>query len=197
MARPCQLDSQREELIPVVAGAFAELGYRRTTTAELARRCGVRENILYRLWTDKKAMFIAAIEYVYVLSARSWDAVLNGSGEAAPAAEQLLTYEAQHQGETGLYRLVFAGLSEADDPDIRAALQRMFRRFHRFVGRQMVAHRESAGISSRHDVALSAWAFVGVGLMANVGRELGLLSTRRRQRLLADAGMVILAGQTA
>ncbi len=74
MARPNQADSRRKELMPIVTGAFSELGYRRTTTAELAKRCGVRENILYRLWPDKKAMFVASIEYVYKLSAetRAW-----------------------------------------------------------------------------------------------------------------------------
>ena len=49
MARPSQSPEKIKELLPVVARAFAELGYRRTTTADLARRCGVRENVLYRL----------------------------------------------------------------------------------------------------------------------------------------------------
>ena len=65
MPRPNHSAQRRRELTPIVARTFAELGFRRTTTAELARRCGVRENVLYRLWPDKKAMFIAAIEYVY------------------------------------------------------------------------------------------------------------------------------------
>ena len=46
MPRPNQTLEKRRELLPVIARAFAELGYRRATTAELARRCGVRENIL-------------------------------------------------------------------------------------------------------------------------------------------------------
>lgn len=64
MARPSQASEQRERILPVLAATFAELGYRRTTTATLAERCEVRENILYRLWADKKAMFIAVIDYV-------------------------------------------------------------------------------------------------------------------------------------
>ena len=47
---------RRAEFIPILANAFAELGYRRATTAELARRCDVQENILYRLWPDKRSM---------------------------------------------------------------------------------------------------------------------------------------------
>ena len=57
MARPNLSDARRRELIGTVATTFAELGYRRTTTANLAERCGVQEAILYRLWPDKRAMF--------------------------------------------------------------------------------------------------------------------------------------------
>ena len=57
MPRPSRIDEQRKRLLPIVCQVFSELGYYRTTTAELAGQCKVRENILYRLWRDKKAMF--------------------------------------------------------------------------------------------------------------------------------------------
>ena len=72
MARINRSQERRETLLPRLARAFAELGYRRTTTAELARRCRTRETTLYRLWPDKKAMFIAAIRYVYDLFESTW-----------------------------------------------------------------------------------------------------------------------------
>ena len=49
MPRPDRSPDRRRELAPVLARAFAELGYRRATTAELAERCGVQEKALYRL----------------------------------------------------------------------------------------------------------------------------------------------------
>src|SRR5512147_3231791 len=103
MPRTSQLTEKRRELLPIVARAFAELGYRRTTTAELARRCEVRENILYRLWPDKKAMFIASIDYVFELSSSIWDKLQDDGSGKATDAERLLEYEARHHGEFGLY----------------------------------------------------------------------------------------------
>ena len=47
MPRSSRSAERRRELMPHIARAFAELGYRRTTTSELGRRCRVRENILY------------------------------------------------------------------------------------------------------------------------------------------------------
>jgi len=195
MARPNQSKERRRELIPVIARTFAQLGYRRTTTAELAERCGVRENILYRLWPDKKAMFIAALDYVYELSVQTWDELLaEGNGQTS-AARRLLDYESEHHGEFGLYRIVFAGLSETDDADVRAALAGMYRRYHRFIRRQIDAHRVRWGGQDAPEAVLAAWAVIGLGTVADIGRELGLLGGRRRRRLLADVGRTLLGDE--
>lgn len=195
MARRNLSDDRRRELIPIVARAFAELGYRRTTTAELALRCAVRENILYRLWTDKKAMFIAAIDYVYELSATIWGRILAETDGRRSAAARLLEYETTHHGEFGLFRIVFAGLSETDDPDIRSALAEMYRRYHRFIHGRIVEHRGSKKDATALSESLAAWAIIGLGTVANIGRELELLDENQRRRLLHAVGSSLL-GET-
>ena len=197
MPRPSQADERCKQLLPIVAKAFAELGYRRTTTAELAKRCKVRENVLYRLWRDKKAMFVASIEFVYALSAEAWKRLLAERGDGKPPAERLLQYESEHHGESGLQRLVFAGLSEANDPAIRQALRTMYRQFHRFISEQISAYREVDRRTLRPDVALSAWAVIGLGTMASIVQELDLLKPTGRKRFMADAGHVLMEGKPA
>ena len=231
MARPNRSDEKRRELLPRLARAFADLGYRRTTTAELARRCQARETTLYRLWPDKKAMFIAAIRYVYELSEETWSRLASavtagGAGaqsaaaagahsarvaEAGPqsagaagdaarpapvrstVAERLLAYESRHHGEFSHYRILFAGLSEADDVDIRAALADTYQRFAAFVAAQIAGHRgERSAVSPAPRAA--AWALVGLGTVASIARELGLLGERQRQRLFSEVGRVLLRG---
>ena len=197
MPRPNQSAQRRQEFTPIIARAFAELGYRRTTTAELADRCGVRENILYRLWPDKKAMFIAAIEYVYGLSVRTWEGLLGEGDDKRGAAHRLLDYESVHHGEFGLYRIVFAGLSETDDPEIRRALRHMYDRFHRFIKQRIAEARDGEAAEALPEATLAAWAVVGLGTVASVTRELGLLSDRQRRRLLAEIGGSLLEGRGA
>jgi AcrR family transcriptional regulator len=183
--------------LPILAATFAELGYRRTTTAELAQRCGVRENILYRLWADKKAMFVAAIEYVYASSTAIWKKLLHDPGDGGTAAERLLAYESRHHGEFGHYRIVFAGLSETDDPEVRAALAGMYRRYQRFIEVQIATHRRRAGQTGVPDPGLAAWAVIGLGTVASIGRELGLFPARQRQQLIGTVGRVLLDGRAA
>ena len=137
MPRPNQTDEQRKKLLPIVCQVFSELGYRRTTTADLAERCGVRENILYRLWPDKKAMFLAAIDDIFQRRAEMWGRLLADNTAVDRVAERLVRYEAKHQGEFGFYRVVFTALAETDDADIRSALTGMYRRFQQLVKRHV------------------------------------------------------------
>jgi AcrR family transcriptional regulator len=174
--------------VPKVAHAFAQLGYRRATTAELARRCGVQEVILYRLWPDKKAMFIAAIEHVYDASQKAWAKLLSAQ-DRHTAAERLLAFEATHHGEHGLYRLVFAGLNESDDPQIHAALGRMYSRYHEFIARRLLDHR---GGATGPKAELAAWALIGMGTIGSIGRDLGFLPPAERKRLWEEIGTLLL-----
>jgi len=191
MPRPSQIDEQRRKLLPIICQVFSELGYRRTTTAELADRCGVRENILYRLWPDKKAMFLAAIGHVFERSKAIWTERL-ASTDGGSAAERLLEYESRHLGEFGLYRILFAGLGESDDPESRARMRETYRRFEQFIRRQIEEHRGERGRTSLPAAELSAWALVGLGTIASLTRELDLLPAGKRARLLTEVGRALL-----
>jgi AcrR family transcriptional regulator len=188
-SQPSRSDPHR--LLPIVAAAFAELGYRRATTAQLARRCGVRENILYRAWPSKKAMFLAAIDYVFESSLHIWQRMLAESPNPAEAPGAILSYESAHQGEFGHYRIVFVALAETEDPDIRAALRRMYLRFQQFIASQV---RSTPRSDEPLDPELIGWALVGLGTVSNITRELRLLSAEDRARLLNDVGRLLLQG---
>jgi AcrR family transcriptional regulator len=196
-ARPDRSDERRAELLPAIARAFAELGYRRATTAELAARCGTQEVVLYRLWPDKKAMFVAVLDHVYDTSVRAWQQLLDAD-DGRSAAERLLEYEATHHGEHGFHRLVFAGLSEADDPQLRAALARLYTRYHEFVVQRLAEHRGGAsarggrGDGGGAEGELAAWALIALGTITSIGRELRLLTAAQRQRLWRGIGPLLL-----
>ncbi len=191
MDRPDPRATRRRELLPVVAGAFAELGYRRASTAELAERCGVRVNILYRLWPDKKAMFLDTIDHVFESSRETWESLLADGVDERGAAHRLLGHEAEHLGEHGLYRVLFAGLGETDDPEIRDALARTFGRFVGYL-RELVGRHRAGG--DRATLERAAWALVGLGTACNIGRELGLLDGAQRAELMGDVGDALLDG---
>jgi AcrR family transcriptional regulator len=193
MPRPDRSPERRRELAPLLARAFAELGYRRATTAALAERCGVQEKALFRLWRDKRAMFLAALEQVFAESEASWARVAGAGGRST--AEQLLAHEAEHHGEARLYRIVFAGLSETDDERIRAALGQLYGRFQRLIRTHVEGHRGGQQRRGEVDPALAAWAIVGLGTVASLGRELELLKPRERARLFSEVAVRLLGAR--
>jgi len=192
MPRPNRTLERSREFAPLLARAFAELGYRRATTAALAERCRVTEKALYRIWPDKRAMFLAALEQVFAESEAVWARLAVATDRDESTAERLLAHEAEHHGEHRLYRIIFAGLSETDDELIRGALAKLYGRFQRLIQTHVESHRGKKRRKDDLAPALAAWAIVGLGTVANIGRELELLRTRERGRLLSDVGAELL-----
>ena len=191
MPRPSRLDEQRSELLPILASAFGDLGYRRATTAELARRCGVRENILYRHWPDKVAMFVAALDYVSDLAIDTWLRAVDKE-DGTTGADRILSYEADHLGEFGNYRIIFSALGDSDQPDILQSLRRTYRRFHKVLREQLIAARGERRREPGDDLA--TWAIIGLGTVATIGRELGLVSMAAQRRLVQEVGRALIRG---
>ena len=191
MPRPNQTLEKRRELLPVVCQAFSELGYRRATTAEIAERCGVQENILYRLWRDKKEMYLASVHFVYDNAVRIWTEQATQAGSRFCVSD-VLEYEAEHLGEFGHYRILFAGLSETDDAEIRSALAKIYRDFHRFIRCRIEEARGDGCGSEGLDAALAAWTFIGLGTVLTFGKEMNLMGPRVRKQILKDVGDLLL-----
>ena len=192
MPRPSQIDEQRKRLLPIVCQVFSELGYHRTTTAELAKRCKVRENILYRLWQDKKAMFLAAIDDIFQRRAEKWERILAEQESPEQVTDAMVAYEAKHQGEFGFYRVVFTALVEADDPDIRKAITGMYRRFHQRLCNLIETNRDGSKSPAGLSADATAWAMIGLATVSNIIKELELLKPRQREDMFARTAKYLL-----
>ena len=183
MPRPSQIEQRRKELLPKIAETFSQLGYRQATTAQLAARCNVRENILYRLWEDKKAMFIASLDNLFESRRAKWKKLLDEPHGTDSRAERLIAYESENLDKVPLHRMIFAALGETNDPDIRAALRRMYRRYYKFLCNEIDQHR-----GERHtelDARKTAWAIIGVVTATNILIEFDLAPDRSR-RFVSD-----------
>jgi AcrR family transcriptional regulator len=156
----------------------------------------VRENILYRLWRDKQAMFLAAIAYLFQTRSERWGEILAECPTSERAAEALIAYETTHQGEFGFYRVVFTALVEADDPEIREAIAGMYRRFHERL-RKLIHPGKGGDKTAEHLSAdTTAWALIGLATVSNIIRELGLLRPRQREEMFAATARYLVQGDS-
>jgi AcrR family transcriptional regulator len=184
---------RRSIFIRIIADAFVECGFRGTTTAELARRCSVRENELYRIWPSKKQMFLDSIDYVYSVTTEAWSDVLNDDAEGGTSAQRVLAFQSRDHGKMRLYRIIFAGLTESEDKEIRAALRSLYRKFLAFLTDLLTEHRKSYPAEPNGlDAELSTWAIIGIGTIVDIQRELGLLNKSERERFMRKAAGLVL-----
>lgn len=187
---------KKQKFLPLIATAFTELGYRRATTSELASRCGVKEAILYRLWPDKKAMFLNSLDFIAENLLSVWKEQIRTTAKERTALEVLLSYESEHFAELNNYHIIFSGLNEASDPDIKDSLQRMYFRIHSFLVEYITRFRVETGQANGLDTTTLAWALMGLGTMVTITKHLGMLAESERGLLLENGGKALLTSNS-
>lgn len=183
-------DEKRSRFLPILTKCFASHGYGGTTTARLAEMCEVRENVLYRIWPNKKAMFLDCLDYIHDLTLKLWTNLPTVDGDTQSAAERTLDFQACDHGQMQHYRLMFAGLME-DDPEIRRALRKLYRGLHKHLTTIINEH---GGSDERPiEPSSAAWAMIGVAAMVDIQRELRIESSASRESLIREIGSLLLA----
>ncbi|MFF4347901.1 TetR/AcrR family transcriptional regulator [Streptomyces sp. NPDC001530] len=77
-------EERRESVIRAAMSEFAHGGYNGTSTEAIAKRVGVSQPYLFRLFPGKKAIFLAAAEYCMELARRTFEEAAEGlEGEEA------------------------------------------------------------------------------------------------------------------
>ncbi len=98
-----RLNDRRKALVAAARQAFAEHGYEATSIAGIARRAGVSDGLLYRYFTDKRALLAAVLtQYMEEMVALAKAAVAGSEG-----------FEARLRALIGAQFAAFA-----EDPDI-------------------------------------------------------------------------------
>ncbi|MFD7643110.1 TetR/AcrR family transcriptional regulator [Kitasatospora sp. NPDC059795] len=136
-------EERRESVVRAAMVEFARGGYRGTSTEAIARRVGVSQPYLFRLFPNKQAIFEAACEYCIEETWRVFDQVSEGlTGEAAQAAMSrayvdLIEDREQVMMQMQMYVSVFAAESAGDvqvGETARAAWLRLFERIEERIG---------------------------------------------------------------
>jgi AcrR family transcriptional regulator len=77
-------EERREEVLRAATAAFAEGGYQGTSTEDVARRAGISQPYIFRLFASKKDLFIAVVESCFRRTAQTFEKVADGlTGEDA------------------------------------------------------------------------------------------------------------------
>ena len=157
-----RLRLERQRLLRAAAAAFADGGYRGTTTQDVAERAGISQPYIFRLFSSKKDLFLAVVE----------DCFKRTDGTFVKAAEGLSGDEALHAMGMAYIELIRDPVNllvqmqcftaAAGDPDIRLVAQRGMRKVWETAARA----------SGASDEALRNW--LAMGMLCNIVAALGI-----------------------
>ncbi len=128
-------DERREEVLRAAVQEFAQFGLHGASTENIARRVGISQPYIFRLFGTKKDLFMAAVDACHgriyhafeaaVAQARAEDRdVLEAMGEAFG---QLLS----HRDEL---LVLLHGFAAAHDPEVRDLCRQRFGAVYHFIG---------------------------------------------------------------
>ena len=120
-------EQRRELVLGEAMAAFAAHGYAGTSTEEVARRAGISQPYLFRLFPTKKALFLALVERCFRRVRDEFAAAAGElTGEEALAA-MADAYEALLDDRI-LLLLQMQAYAACEDPEIRDATRTGFRK---------------------------------------------------------------------
>ncbi|MGC7404238.1 TetR/AcrR family transcriptional regulator [Pandoraea pneumonica] len=131
--RPREFDY--DEVVDRAIALFRQRGFGATSIADLVEATGLTRGSLYKAFTDKKSVYVAALERYVSLGHERIRAIARGEGSGRERVAKLLAhYLEQSQGEPGrLGCLVVATGLEATvvDPDIAHMFEQALKHLER------------------------------------------------------------------
>jgi AcrR family transcriptional regulator len=166
---------RREQLLDTAAVLFAQLGYSGATTAQLAKKAGVTEPIIYRHFASKRDLFIALIERTGRETIHQWEQELGGAKDSAERLARLLGDNPMvtESGQT-VYRVIVQAMTEVDDEKIREALKDHMTKLHAFLVGEVKRAQADHKVTVRFSAEIIAWMLMHLGMGYGVLRALDL-----------------------
>jgi AcrR family transcriptional regulator len=166
-------DERRAAILGVAIGEFAARGLHGTSTEEIARKAGISQPYVFRLFGTKKDLFVATVERCFQDTLETFRRAADGkSGEEALKAMGaaywgLLADRSRLMSQLQAY-------AACDDPDVRAAVRRGYSALVELAER----------VSGAPPPVVSGW--FGCGMLLNViaAMDLGEADSGWARRLM-------------
>ena len=182
---PQKQAAKQAYFLPIMAECFSTHGFGGTTTAVIAKACGVPQNVLYRIWPTKEAMFVAVIKHIHVFTIQLWNDTNPKVGETK--AEAIIKFQSEDHGTLRYYMVIYSSLLQSS-PEIRAATRKLYCGVHRYLTQVIKQHRDERNLSGcRYTASEAAWGLIGAAAVADVQRELNVESQAKRKSFLRKA----------
>lgn len=118
-------DERRAQILVIAAEEFAIGGLHGTSTETIARRAGITQAYIFRLFGSKKNLFVQVIEAAFGQLTEGMRAAAAARSGLGALAEMGLAYDALLADRTALL-LQLQGFAAAGEPEVREAVRASF-----------------------------------------------------------------------
>ena len=156
---------RRAQLLETAAELFAEHGYARATTSQLAKAAGVTEPIIYRHFGSKRDLFIALVRRTSEETIEFWEQRLAEAASPADRLSMLVDGNPMvHPRFHNAYRVILQAITEVGDDGIAQALREHMDAVHTFLAGEIESAQKAHKVNARYSPELIAWLLIDVGL---------------------------------
>ncbi|QSQ17913.1 TetR/AcrR family transcriptional regulator [Myxococcus landrumensis] len=154
-------DERRRAVVAAAIKCFAEKGFYGTTTHEIAELVGISQPYLYRLYSNKEALFVAAVDHVSVVMADTLVSHSRDMRDGGGAFDNVRRAYATLVADRTILRFLMQANCAVGETLVGEAVRRCYAKQVDIV-RQMLGN----------DDAVRRW--FGAGMLDNVVAVLGL-----------------------
>jgi AcrR family transcriptional regulator len=148
---------RRDDVLDAAMIEFSEKGYEGTSTEDIAKRAGISQPYLFRLFGTKKELYKATVSRCFRETLEMFQRAAEGlRGEAALKAIGGAYMDQLHTDRTWLRAQMQAYASASDDPEIRAVVRAGYG--------DLVAYARRVSDADWHKL----WHFFATGMLFNV-----------------------------
>lgn len=129
-------DERRTAAVDAAVAAFASGGYHGTTVADVAKRAGISPAYVFKLYSSKEAVFVAALDRCFDLVVAALEAGVESTVEQSPEGvlDAMGGAYAELIADRDLLMLQVHAQSATGVSEIRSALRRGYERVTEFAG---------------------------------------------------------------
>jgi len=166
---------RRPQLLEVAVRVFGQDGYAGASIADIAREVGISAPALYRHYSSKKALYLAALAHSADRMFDAWERAARDAPNALSAFAQLgMLYQQMMRDEPHLLQIRFRALNATEDPEIRALVLSSHMRAERLASGLAARAAQEGLLPAGLTQAMLVAAFMAWGAMTDVTHHLGL-----------------------
>jgi AcrR family transcriptional regulator len=190
-AKRLPAEERRRQILDAAVDVFARLGFAAAGTADIAAAAGIGEPTIYRYFSNKRDVYIAAIRQASDEILEHWQRIADEAPDALTALQQLgIWYFERLQNHPELLLLRSRSIGESPDEEIVAVVRGEYLRVVAFVEESFSRAQREGLISPSEDVKTMTWLFMAVGSLLDQRVMLGLGDELTTEQVIRIAQLI-------